>query len=186
MRATPADGAVEDPAAAEAIASYNTALEALQAGDFEKASEACTTAINSHGAGKVSPDLLFALGVIQQQGGNIPQAISTWERVLTLQERADVHTNLAASWMVHPEGRDISKAKGHIVKAQELDPLDKEITFNAAVIHEVCGDFEAAEHEYRKAKDLGVPQADQHIRNVCHAPLPLPVFSQFLHADSIC
>lgn len=164
-QATPTDS-VDDPAAAQAIASYNSALEALQAGDFEKASQECEKAIATHGPANASPDLLFALGVIQQQGGRIPEAIMTWERVLELQERADVHTNLAASYMVHPTGQDPQKAKYHILKAQALEPLDKEITFNAAVIHEVCQDYEAADLEYRKAKDLGVPQADAHIRNV--------------------
>lgn len=164
-QATPTDS-VDDPAAAQAIASYNSALEALQNGDFDKASQECEKAIASHGPANASPDLLFALGVIQQQGGRIQEAIMTWERVLELQERADVHTNLAASWMVHPTGQNPQKAKHHILKAQELDPLDKEITFNAGVIHEVCEDYEAADFEYRKAKDLGVPQADAHIRNV--------------------
>lgn len=158
---------VDDPQAAQAVASYNEALDALAKGDYEKASEECQKAISVHGTENVSPDLLFALGVIQQQGGKIPEAIATWERVLELQsDRADVHTNLAASYMVHPTGKNPQRAKEHILKAQQLAPLDKEVVFNSAVIQEAVGDLEAAEHAYRQAKDLGVSQADVHLRNV--------------------
>ena len=164
-------------------------VEALAAGRFDAAIEECSSAcqcleqialslcvLADRRATRLRPQdaqAFFNLGVAFQQSNALSEAIKAWETSLALSlkssgEQADVHTNLSAAYILHPNPaqRDPAKALKHIRRACELDPEDGQAHFNRAAILESQQILDEAEIAYKKALDLGVQRAEQNLRNV--------------------
>lgn len=127
----------------------------------------------------------FNLGVTQFRLGDLPAAIASFEKSITLSNQeqtaadnsptssdfppmtsvADAHTNLASCYiMSSPPRPDL--AIHHLQTSTQLDPSDGETWFNLGAVFEACERLLEARDAYGEAEKRGVERARENSRNV--------------------
>ncbi|KAH8921888.1 TPR-like protein [Atractiella rhizophila] len=118
---------------------------------------------------KETPLVFYNLGVVSFQLKNLSQSIAHFEKSLQLDpDSADAHSchNNLATCYIFGTPPNTEKGIEHLKKAVELKPQDGEVRFNLGAVLESAGHIEDAYRQYFAAKELGVSQAEPHMRNV--------------------
>ncbi|GAA5852303.1 hypothetical protein JCM8547_006729 [Rhodosporidiobolus lusitaniae] len=173
-----------DPQEVAAQQALDEGTEALQQGDFEGAQKAYKKSV----AVKATSIGYYNLGVVQYQLQQLPLAIASFEKSLSLTPEgvkvtlpdpaapipeltpaqiilADTHTNLGAAYILSKPPNP-AKALEHLQKALMVNPDDGEVCYNLAAVLEATGELEEALVAFQRAAKLGIQRAEANIRNV--------------------
>ena len=95
----------------------------------------------------------YLLGMFYQEQENIPKAVETYEKLLTISpDYKEVYYNLGYVNLVY--NTDFQKAVSYFSKAISLDPVYIDAYFNRGYSYELMGDYVNARKDYHKALDL--------------------------------
>ena len=95
----------------------------------------------------------YLLGMFYQEQENIPKAVETYEKLLTISpDYKEVYYNLGYVNLVY--NNDFQKAASYFSKAISLDPAYIDAYFNRGYCYELMGDYINARKDYLKSLDL--------------------------------
>lgn len=107
-------------------------------------------------AARIKPDrseAYYLLGMFYQNQENIPKAVETYEKLLTIDpEYKEAHYNLGYINLVYTN--DFEKAVSYFTTAITLDPKYTDAIFNRGYSYELMGDFSKARIDYQKALEV--------------------------------
>jgi tetratricopeptide (TPR) repeat protein len=108
-----------------------------------------------------TPQLLAALGAAQFRAGALADALSTNERLLTIDPNAVVALNYVA-YTLAEEGRDLERAAEYAERAAGMAPSEADVRDTLGWVYFRLGRFDDARRELETAAALGVPSAVIH------------------------
>ena len=82
---------------------------------------------------------------------SFPKALKLYEKALELDEKDfETNFNIGILYYQRKQQEDMEKALTYLKKANELDPYNKIVLYDIAVIHEEKEEYALAEEYYRK------------------------------------
>jgi tetratricopeptide (TPR) repeat protein len=107
------------------------------------------------------PEGYYLLGMSYQEQENIPKAIETYEKLITISpDYKEAHYNLGYVNLVYIN--DFPKAVNYFTKAISLDPAYTDAIFNRGYSYELMGDYANARKDYLMALEL-VPNYERSV-----------------------
>jgi tetratricopeptide (TPR) repeat protein len=139
--AAPAEGAAK-----ASSPKVQEGMDAIQAGEFEKAKAVLEEAVMADAS---DAQAVFYLGVAQQSLGDAQAAISSYEKALELDPKlGEARVNLSAALL---DAGEADRALGVIDEALKSKPDDAALLLNRAMALGMKGDAKAAAQAFEKA-----------------------------------
>lgn len=137
----------------------NQVRELLRSGRRDDAERACRQLVDGRRGGA---DACAMLAAMQLERGDVDAAIVNFGHALDMQPESPAFLlHLAVAQF---RGRQSQAAKGTLEELLRLHPLDAVAAFHLGLVHELDGDLDAAERDFRRALAVRHDYLEAHLR----------------------